>query len=335
MRRDRALRRRMPLVALALVCLGLAGERVVVRGDPQLRTNTGGRVAILPEGISEPESGAGVPMLWGVQWTDTGPAGASVKVQADAVSRRPRRIGPFTFESFQEIVATKVRVRVVDQLRAVDRNRRANHISKVLGRLQERLVGLYAMARGGLHSKPDPADVFTQTFLSGVVFEDLVLEVVGDEGVGRLYIETMSTAQEGPGWNLQGVHVEATDGRRLTIHEAAWIEGSQLVAYGPYSLEENGERAVEPRGCFQVRLTDGVEIRGPILGDAEATLCSPSLLLIQSSPELPAAAMPFSEGGWVWPNKQMFRVVKKLPFLALPTIPVLDVQRAAGISRKH
>jgi hypothetical protein len=315
--------------------VGLSGERAVIRGVPQRGTSTEGRVAILAEGISEPEPTAGVPMLWGVHWTDIGPAGASVKVQADAVSRRPRRVGPLTFESFQEIVVTKARVRIVDQLRVADHDRKPNRLSKVFKRLQERLISLYAMAQGGLHVKPDPADVFTQTFLSGVVFEDLVVEVVGDDGVGRLRMETMSTAQEGSGWNLQGVQVEATDGRRLTIHEATWIEGSRLVAYGPYSLEGNRKRAVEPRGCFQVRLNDAVEIRGPIRGDADAALCAPSLLMIQGPSESPTAAMPFVEGGWVWPNKQMFRFVKKLPFLALPTIPVLDVQHATDRFQEH
>lgn len=337
MHRDRAPRSAAPLLALALVCLGLSGERSAVRGDPQFGISTERRVAILAEGISEPEPAAGVPMLWGVQWTDTGPAGASVQVQADTVSRRPRRVGLLTYESFQEIVASKVRVRVVDQPRAADPHRKTNQASKLLGQLQERLVGLYAMARGGLHVKPDPAQVFTQTFLSGVVFEDLVVEVVRDGGVGRLHIETMSTAAEGLSWNLQGLQVEATNGRRLTIHEATWIEGSRLVAYGPYVLEENRQRAAEPRGCFLIRLTDRVEVRGPMRGNEEAALCAPNPLqvLAQSPSESPVTAMPFSQGGGIWPNKQMFHVVKKLPFLAMPSIPILDVRRSAGFSEAH
>lgn len=56
------------------------------------------------------------------------------------------------------------------------------------------------------------------------------------------------------------------DGRHLSIREAKWIRVVRLVAYGPYSLEENQKRAAEPRGCFLVRLTDAVEIHGPIQG---------------------------------------------------------------------
>lgn len=321
MRRDRAPRLGMLGAILALICLGVSGEYAAVPGDSQLIKREG-QVGLLADGISEPDPVVGVPMLWGVQWTDTGRAGVSMKVQADAVSRRPRRVGPLTFESFQEIVATKVRVRIGGQS-AVDRNRKTNNGSKILEQLQKRLINLYAMAHGGLHSKPDPANLFTQTFLSGVVFEDLVLEMVRNDGVGRLRIQTMSTAQGGSGWDLQGVEVEATDGRRLTIHEAKWIRNGRLVAYGPYSLEKNGKRAAEPRGCFLVRLSNAVEIRGPIRGDAEAAVCTPSLLLMQGPSELPAMAMPFPEGGGVWPNKQMFRFVMKLPFLPLPAIPLL------------
>jgi hypothetical protein len=318
---------------LALICLGLSGEYAAVHDGSQ-RIKREGRAGALAGRIFKSQPAVSVPMLWGVQWTDTGPAGMSVKVQANAVSRRPRRMGALTFESFQEIVATKVRVQVVDEMRATYRNRKANNTSEVLDHLQERLVSLYAMARGGLPSKSDPAHLFTQTFLSGVVFEDLILEVMQDGGVGRLHIETMSTAPEGLGWNLQGVQVEATDGRHLSIREAKWIRSGRLVAYGPYSLEENQKRAAEPRGCFLVRLTDAVEIHGPIQGGVEAALCSPNLLLIQGPSELPVTAMPFPEGGGIWSNKPMFRFVKKLPFLALPTIPVLDVRRAAGVPQE-
>jgi hypothetical protein len=324
----------MFVAMFALISLGLSGEHDAgIVGSQHIRRE--GRVGTLTERIFKPQPAVSVPMLWGVQWTDTGLAGVSIKVQADAVSRRSRRIGALTFKSFQEIVATKVRVRVVDQLRAGDRDRKTYHISQALGRLQERLVGFYVMARGGLHSKPDPANVFTHTFLSGVVFEDLALEVVRGGVVGRLRIETMSIATEGPGWNLHGIQVEAIDGRRLSIREAKWIRNDQLVAYGPYALEENQERASGPRGCFLIRLTDVVEIHGPIQEDADAALCAPNLFLIQSPPELPAAAMPFPKGGGVWPNKQSFRFVKKLPFLVLPTIPVLDVRRAADVPQEY
>lgn len=321
MRRDRAPRLGILGAILALICLGVSGEYAAIPGDSQL-VRREGQVGTLAEGISEPDPVVSVPMMWGVQWTDTGRAGVSMKVQADAVSRRPRRVGSLTFESFQEIVATKVRVRIDGQPPA-DRDPTTNNGSEILDQLQKRLVNLYAMAQGGLHLEPDPANLFTQTFLSGVIFEDLVLEMVRDDGVGRMRIQTMSTAPEGSGWNLQGVEVEATDGRRLAIHEAKWIRNSRLVAYGPYSLEENGKRAAEPRGCFLVRVSNAVEIRGPIRGDAEAAVCTSSQLLMQGPSELPTMTVPFPEGGGVWPNKQMFRFVMKLPFLPLPAIPLL------------
>lgn len=321
MRSDRPPRLGMLGVTLTLICLGIAGERAAVPGDSQLMRREG-RPGLLVEGISEPEPAVGVTMLRGVRWTDTGRTGVSMKVQADAVSRRPRRVGPLTFESFQEIVATRVRVRIGGQLRAANRNRKTHNGSEILEQLQKRLINFYALTHGGLHSEPDPAKFFSQTFLSGVVFEDLALEVVQDGGVGRLRIQTMSAAPES-GWNLQGVEVEAADGRRLTIHEAKWIRNGRLVAYGPYSLEKNGKRAVEPRGCFLVRLSNAVEIRGPIRGDAEAAVCTPNLLLMQGLSESPAMAMPFPEGGGVMPNTQTFRFIKKLPFLPLPAIPVL------------
>jgi len=308
-------------VMLALVCVGVSGEHAAVLDGSQLMKREG-RVGALAEGIFQRRPAVSIPMLWGVQWTDAGPAGVSIEVQADAVSRRPRRVGPLTFESFQEIVATKVRVRVVGQRHAADRDRKANSAFEVFRQLQGRLASLYAMVRGGLHSEPDPAHLFTRTFLSGVVFEGLVLEVVRDGGVGRLRSRTMSTAPGGLGWILQGVQVEATDGRRLSIDEAIWIGDDRLVAHGPYSLEENQKRAAGPRGCFLVRLSDAVEIRGPILGDADAALCAPNPLLVQGPSGLPAMAMPFPEGGGAWPTMKVIPFVKKLPFLGLPSIPV-------------
>lgn len=321
-------------VMLALVCLGVSGEHTAALDGSQLIKREG-RVGALAEEIFQQQPAVSIPMLWGVQWADTGPAGVSIKVQANTVSRRPRQVGPFTFESFQEIVATNVRVRVVGQTHATDRDRKASSAFKVFSQLQGRLAGLYAMVRGGLHSESDPSHLFTRTFLSGMVLEDLILEVVRDGGVGRLRSQTMSTAPEGLDWILHGVQVEATDGRSLTIDEAIWIEDGRLVAHGPYALEENQKRTAGPRGCFLVRLSDIVEIRGPILEDAAAALCTSNLLLVQNPSGLPAMAMPFSEGGGAWPNLQMAPLVKKLPFLAVPAIPVRGSGDHRADRRKH
>jgi hypothetical protein len=270
-------------------------------------------------------------MARGVQWTDTELPGVNIQVKTDAVSRRPRQVGPFTYKSFQEIVATKVRIRVVDHMQATDRNRKAGSAFEVFSHLKGRLVGLYALTRGGLHSKPDPARLFTQTFLSGVIFEDLVFEVVQDGGMGHLYSRTVSAAPDGRGWTLQGVQVEGTDGRRLTVDKAMWSKDSGLVAYGPYSFEEDENRVVGPRGCFLIRFSNVVEIHGPILGGADATLCTPNPSLAQNSSGLPTMALLGPDGGEAWPNLQAIPYVKKLPF---PGVPPFPLQAPVG-HRKH
>lgn len=321
MRRDRMHRLGIVGVMLGLVCLGVAGEHAAVLDDSQLMKREG-RVGPLAEGFFQRRPAVNIPILHGVRWTDAGPAGVSLEVQADAVSRRPRRVGLLTFLSFQEIVATKVRVRVIGQRHGADRDRKANSASEVFSQLQGTLASLQAMVREGLHSEPDPAHFFTRTFLSGAVFEGFVLEVARDGGVGRLRSRTMTTAPGGSGWILQEVQVEATDGRRLTIHEAIWISDGRLVAHGPYRLEENRERAAGLRGCFLVRLSDALEFRGLVLGDADAALCAPNPLVVQDPPGLPAMAMLFPEGGGASANLQAIPLVQVLPFLPLPAIPL-------------
>lgn len=266
-------------VVVALIGLGIPGEHASGLGNSQAITRAD-RVGTLTEGLFRQQPVVSTPMLWGVQWTDAGPAGVRIDVKADAVSRRPRRVGPLTFESFQEVVATRVQVRIVGQRHAADRDRKDSSAFKVFSRLQGRLAELYAMARGGLHAESDPARLFTRTFLSGVVFEDLVVETVRDTGgdVGRLRSQTMSAAPGGSGWNLQGLHVEATDGRRLTIHEGTWSRNGRLVARGPYVLEENRQRGAGPDGCFLIDIRDTVAIRGPIMGDEDTALCVPNPL---------------------------------------------------------
>lgn len=321
MRRDRVRRLGIVGVMLGLVYLGVAGERAAVLDDCQLVTREG-RVGPPAEGFFRRRPAVNIPILHGVQWTDAGPAGVSLEVQAEAVSRRPRRVGLLTFLSFQEIVATKVRVRVAGQRHGADRDRGANSASEAFNQLQGTLASLQAMVREGLHSEPDPAHFFTRTFLSGAVFEGFVLEVVRDGGVGRLRSRMMTTAPSGPGWILQGVQVEATDGRRLTIYEATWTSHGRLVAHGPYSLEENRERAAGPRGCFLVRLSDAVEIRRLVPGDADAVLCAPNPLVVQGPPGLPAMAMLFPEAGGAAVSVQAIPFLQVLPFLPLPAIPL-------------
>lgn len=321
MRRDRVRRLGIVGVMLGLVCLGVAGERAAVLDDSQLMKRQA-RVEPLAAGFFRRRPAVTIPILHGVRWTDAGPAGVSLEVQAEAVSRRPRRVGLLTFLSFQEIVATKVRVRVAHQRHGADRDRGANSASEAFNQLQGTLAGLQAMVREGLDSGPDPAHFFTRTFLSGAVFESFVVEVARDGGVGRLRSRTMTTAPGGPGWILQGVQVEATDGRRLTIYEATWTSHGRLVAHGAYALEENRERAAGPRGCFLVRLSDAVEFRRLVPGDADAALCAPNPLVLQGPPGLPALAMPFPEAGGAAVSVQAIPLLQVLPFLPLPAIPL-------------
>lgn len=302
---------------LALVCLGIPGEHAAILNGSQLVTQAD-RSGFLAEALFQQEQVLSAPIMRGAKWTDTGPTGVKVTVQADAVSRQPRKVGPFTLESFQEIVASRLLVRVADQGDRVARNHKSNVAFEAFRQLQRRLVGFYAMANGGLHSELDPTHLSTQSVLGGVVLEDLVFEMVRDSRAGRLRIQTMSTAQDGLGWILQGVQVEATDGRRLTIDEAIWNENGRLIASGPYSLEDNRKRTGGSRGCFFVRLGAAVEIRQPIHGDMDAALCVLNPLLIRDSIELPAIPTPFSGGAEAWPSLQMAHLVKKLPFPALP-----------------
>lgn len=307
----------MPGIVLALVCLGISGEHATILNGSQLVTKEG-RAGFLPEAIFHQEQVLSIPIMRGVQWTDTGPTGVNVTVQADAVRRRPRKVGPFTLESFQEIVASRLRVRVAGQGDGANRNHKSNISFGIFRQLQRRLISFYAMARGGLHSKLDPTHLSTQTVLSGVVLEDLVFETVRDSRAGRLRIQTMSSAPDGLGWILQGVQIEATDGRHLTIDEAIWDGNGRLIASGPYSLEENRKRAVGPHGCFLVHFSDALEIRGPIQGNADAARCASNPLLIQDSFGLSAMPTPFSGGEIAWPNLQMAHLVKKFPFPAFP-----------------
>lgn len=301
-------------VIVALIGVGIPGEYASDLDHSQATTRAD-RVGTLTDGIFQGRPAVSIPMLWGARWTDSGPAGVRIEVQVDTVSRRPRRVGALTFKSFQEVVAAGVQVRMGGQKRAADRDHKPDSAFTVFSRLQGRLVGLYAMAHGELYTEPDQAGFFTRTFLGGVVFENLLVEIAqdGGVGVGRLRSRTMSTAPGGLSWTLHGVHVETTDGSRLVIDEAIWNNNGRLVARGPYVLENHQQREAGADGCFLVDLSDTVAIRGPIMGDEDAVLCAPNPLQGQDALGLSAMAVPFPDGEAV-PHAQM------LPFLSLPTL---------------
>lgn len=306
-------------VMLAFVCLGIPGEYASGLGNSQAITRAD-RVGTLTDGIFQEQPVRSTPMLWGVRWADIGPSDMRIEVEADAIHRRPRRVGPLTFKSFQEVVAAGVRVRMRGQKHAADHDHKPGSAFKVFSRLRGRLADFYAMAHGGFQAESDPSRFFTRTFLSGVVFEDLLVETVPADGVGvgRLRSRTMSISQRGSGWTMQGLTVETTDGRRLTIHEAMWNRNGRLVTHGPYVLEENQQREAGSDGCFLIDIRDTVAIRGLIKGDKDAALCAPNPLQGRDSLGLSAMTTdsPFLPLPMLFPEKQgAHRAARLKPWL--------------------
>ena len=234
---------------------------------------------------------ADTPFLRGVSWTDIGPDD-TFEGWVDSVSRRPRRAGAFTLRSYYEIVAVNVRMRVTGAGRS-DHAPRAEAARNTFQQLDRTRVALQDMTRDGSGAEPGPGVHLARTFLSGVVVERFSLEGPRGEDGGHLRSRLMTTAQGGNAWSLQEVHVQAADGKRLTIAGAEWRKNGSLVATGPYTIEKGGTRRAGPRGCFLIHIDGPVSFRQVPSINA---LCAPPIPPTRSEPWSPAIPV-FREDG--------------------------------------
>lgn len=311
------LARRVGVLGLTLLigCLATAEDRRSVVDDHNAVVDRALRGAVF---LKERPPGD-TPFLRTVYWNDVGPDG-SFEGWADAVSRRPRRGGLLTLLSHYEIVAVNVRIRV-NGADLPNNPLRRDAAQDIFQQLQRTSGALKVMVRDGSRSEPGPALTLTRTFLSGVVLEGFRLEGAQGHRGGHLRSRLMTTAPDGAGWSLQGVQIEAVDGRHLTIAGAEWRRDGSLVATGPYTLEKGRMKRTGLRGCFLIHISSSLSFRQVPAAKTMNTLCAPALLATGSQPRSPATAMLHREGRGS-PGALPAAILVEQMLRFLPTIPV-------------
>jgi hypothetical protein len=209
--------------------------------------------------LRQPSTPAVSPFLRTVSWADVGP-GWSFEGWADAVSRQPRRAGPFTLLSYYDLVAVNVRIRV-NGADSSGRRLQRDPAQETFQQLRRTTSALRAMVRDGSPTEPGHAVVLTRTFLAGVVIEGFFLEGAEGPRGGFLRSRLMTSAEAGEGWVLQDVEAQAADGRRLTIARATWKKDGSLEASGPYTLVRGTSSREGPEGRFSIDPGDSLTFR--------------------------------------------------------------------------
>lgn len=315
--------RRISIVGATLLLggLGVAGDHRILSGAPSLPM-AGDRAAPADATFFKPQPRAEIPILNRVHWREVGPGGVGLEIQADAVRRRPRRVGLLTFQSFHELVAVDVRVRVPGNPSASNPTHRRGRTPDTFERIKESLGTLQAMVRDSSPADSDPAQLLTRTFLTGVIFEEFALEMGEGSRGGRLSSRTLTPVPAGPGWVLREVQVEAADGRRLTIAAAEWAGPGRLVARGPYTLEQGPVRQTGSRGCFLIQVSGSLRFRELTSANDRDTPCALARSAGIGSPQIQTTAIiPPGGGGSPAAFQAAVPLEPMLRFLPLVPLP--------------
>jgi hypothetical protein len=213
------------------------------------------------------------PFLRGVSWSDVGDDG-SFEGWVDTVSQRPQRAGPFTLLSYYEIVAVNVRIRVNG---ADPSGRRAVASDNTRGsfrQLQRTTSALRTMVRDDARTDPRRTVDLSRTALSRIVVDGFSIEGNPADRGGHLRSRLMVSAQSGEGWSLHDLHVEASNGRQLTIASAEWRKDGSLTAAGMYTVTQGSARRTGRHGCFAVDVGDAFGFRRIPASNASGTACA-------------------------------------------------------------